>query len=347
MATSSTIKLITGLALTLGAVSCDRRNDAIFDNVQNDHPTTIDIGPMQVLTSDQLDALREAQAAGESVHDWCKEVDDLGRPRCFFGQVSSTYGEYRGGATFTFTGTGDEICIVSDPESVFWNHNVGQPTGDDENEDGRIDPNELYTDFENRYQDNLTDDGDMDLYAGLSSYYTGSPGVEIGDFKGFYTDSQGRQIEIEYGLCLRRGSSIADSSFNTAQAGRGAPEWCEFSTEEREGIDYTVVLEAFTVPMDDGALAFSAMVVEGSCSPVQDECAILSEALPVDESDGIRACSDRMQLAYCQTKMTTFCCLNPEMCGDAPEDDFICSRVESKADEICADDETSSLCCPE
>jgi hypothetical protein len=254
MGTDHTLKLMSCLAIALSTIACDRRNDAIFDPVQNDHPTTIDIGPLQVLTGDQLDALRDVQAAGESVHEWCKEVDEAGRPRCFFGQVSSTYGEYRGGATFTFSGTGTDVCIVSDPESVFWNHAVEAPTGSDENEDGRIDPDELYGNFENRYQDNLQDDGDIDVYAGLSSYYTGSPGVEIGDFKGFYTDSMGRQIEIEYGLCLRRGSSQADSSFNTAQAGRGAPEWCTFSTEEREGIDYTVVLEAFTVPMDDGAL---------------------------------------------------------------------------------------------
>jgi hypothetical protein len=176
--------------------------------------------------------------------------------------------------------------------------------------------------------------------------------VEIGDFKGFYTDSKGRQVELEYGLCLRGGSGISDSSFNTAQAGRGAPEWCSFSTAEREGVEYTVVLEAFSVPIDDGALSFGAFVLEGDCEQVQDECAILGEALIAPTEDEVEndsytestvSCSTKMELAYCNSRMTTFCCLNPEMCGDEPEDPGICRGIQQDRESYC--DEEDYLCC--
>ena len=68
------------------------------------------------------------------------------------------------------------------------------------------------------YPDLEEDDGDIDMFAGLSAYYTGSPGVEIGDFTGFYPDSLGNQIEIEYGLCTQVGAQGQDDS----HAGRAA-----------------------------------------------------------------------------------------------------------------------------
>lgn len=332
---------LSALALTAGLMGCDRGNTEVFAGAANHVPTTIDIGEVQVLTDDEFDELRDS----DNLYDWCKETDDEGRRRCYFGQVSSTYGEYRGGATLTFKGTGDDVCIMSDPETVFWSSYVGRP---ELNEDGE-DPN-----FEKRYRDNLLDDGDIDVYAGLSSYYTGSPGIEIGDFKGFYTDSKGRQVELEYGLCLRGGSGIADSSFNTAQAGRGAPEWCTFSTAEREGVEYTAVLEAYSVPIDDGALAFSAFVLEGDCEQVQDECAILGEALIAPTVEEVESdsyvestvsCSTKMEVAYCNTRMTTFCCLNPEMCGDEPEDSAICREILQDRDSYCDGDDGDFLCC--
>ncbi len=345
------VSLAVLVALSALSVGCDRRNTAVFDGTRNDHPTTIDIGEVQVLTQEQVEELKVAP----DPKAWCAETDELGRPRCFIGQVSSTYGEYRGGATMTFRGTGDEVCIVADPESVFWSHYVATPDPDAVEANGGIDP-----DIQYRYADNQLDDGDIDIYAGLSSYYTGSPGVEIGDFKGFYTDSKGRQVEIEYGLCLRSGSGIADSSFNTAQAGRGAPEWCEFSTEEREGVEYTVVLENFATPINDGALSFSAMVVEGGCGEVQSECAVLGESLQPDGS-GYVACSANMQLAYCDVQMTSFCCLNPGMCGKEPDDPAVCedalevtanqvvlnggTAAGSDVETVCSSGEFGYLCC--
>lgn len=340
------------VALTALTVSCDRSNTAIFDGTRNDLPTTIDIGEVQVLTSEQFEELQDS----DDPRAWCQETDEEGRPRCVFEQISSTYGEFRGGATMTFKGTGDDICIVADPESVFWSHYVAR-VDEEQLDDNGLDPNIQF-----RYPDNQLDDGDIDVYAGLSSYYTGSPGVEIGDFKGLYTDSKGRQVEIEYGLCLRRGSGIADSSFNTAQAGRGAPEWCTFSTEEREGIEYTVVLENYATPIDDGALSFSAMVVEGSCADVQSECSVLGEALDA-ETGGYLACASNMELAYCNVQMATFCCLNPGMCGEAPADPSVCDdalesteilivdeggdRGDEPQDTICNSDDYGYLCCDE
>jgi hypothetical protein len=249
----------------------------------------------------------------EDRKEWCDEAADTGGDarRCFYGDVGQPELGLRGGATFTFKGTGEWVCLVVDPETVFWNASIQD-----------IDPT---TASPYRYPDEFSDDGDIDIFSGLSSYYNGSPGVELGDFKGYYTDSLGRQIEIEYGECSQNGSS--QSGITNAHAGRGTAEYCDINTDLREGVEYTAVLETFSVPLDDGVLSFGTMIVEGRCSQVQggmDECTLLGEGTtsqlsdPTDGEKDARACTEKLEKASCNGYLREFCCANPEMCHDDP-----------------------------
>ena len=87
-------------------------------------------------------------------------------------------------------------------------------------------------------------------------------------------------MEIEYGECFQFG---AQTGMNNAHAGRASVEYCTINTENREGKLYTIVLESFSIPLDDGALGFAAAVVAGSCSDyVLNECTLYGEGLGVN-----------------------------------------------------------------
>jgi len=324
--------LLVGASLVLA--SCDSNNTEALPDPGDDVPQIIEIGEMQVLTTDELAEMQGLPAQGIDPAEWCKETDDEGRVRCFFGQLASTDASFRGGATFTYEGTGGEVCVIVDPETVFWNHSVATSS-----------PEQNY-----RVPDQVSDDGDIDLFSGLSSYYTGSPGVEIGDFQGFYTDSQGREVAIEYGACFQAGGRIG---FNTAHAGRATAEFCTVNTDQREGIEYTAVLETWSVPYDDGAVSFASVVVEGSCRDAAisaNECTIKTEARDVDGN--FRACTDRLEQAYCDEDLTAFCCANPEMCGENEDPLVTCAEaygLDSNdepigRDEWCRDSSTAGCC---
>lgn len=288
--------LLAGAALLVA--SCDRNNTAALPDPGDDVPQVIEIGELQVLTQEELGEMQAGLANGIDPKTWCEEVDEEGRPRCFFGQVASTDASFRGGATFTYRGTGGDVCVLVDPETVFWSHSVASSN-----------PEPSF-----RVPDEVTDDGDIDLFSGLSSYYTGSPGVEIGDFQGFYTDSQGREVVIEYGACFQAGGRIG---FNTAHAGRATAEFCTVNTDQRAGIEYTAVLETWSVPFDDGALSFATLVVEGDCRDAAisaNECTIIGEARDVDGN--FRTCTEKLEQAFCDEDLTAYCCANPEMCGE-------------------------------
>ena len=72
--------------------------------------------------------------------------------------------------TFDFVGTGGEVCIWVDPEVAYWSQ--------------ALSPQPSQIDRKWAFPDNTFDDGDIDLFAGQSVYYTGSPGETIGDFVG-------------------------------------------------------------------------------------------------------------------------------------------------------------------
>ena len=58
---------------------------------------------------------------------------------------------------------------------------------------------------QNPYMDDFPhDDGDVDLLGGLASFYTGTPGVEMGDFFGSFPDSNGVDRAIDLNLCLQQ-----------------------------------------------------------------------------------------------------------------------------------------------
>ena len=324
----SKVVLLASLAT---AAACDRSGDDLIPQPSEDLPAVIDIGEMAVMSPDQLATL---QAEGSSAKSWCDtNADDNGNPYCYYGVLGQATVDVSGGATFTFRGTGEQVCVMTDPETVFWNTAVAE-----------INPNDLYS-----YADLEEDDGDIDLFAGLSSYYTGSPGVELGDFQGQYTDSLGNIINIEYGECFQFG---AQTGMNNAHAGRATVEYCTINTENREGKLYTVVLESFSIPLDDGALGFSAAVVEGSCSDyVLNECTMYGEGLAVNrDAEGVaipdgkggveaspRACTVQLERAACDGQLLPFCCTYPAMCGE-DADTSQCATAEALNDNLqCAD----------
>jgi hypothetical protein len=319
----------------LALSACDRSGEDLLPTSDVVLPQVIEIGDIQVISKDDL-----ANMSSGNAHEWCEGDDTSGR-RCFYGQVSQPDLGVRGGATFTFDGTGTNVCLIVDPESVFWSQSIKVQ--------GR---NENFA-----YPDVQMDDGDIDLFAGLSSYYTGSPGVELGNFSGFYTDSLGTQVEIEYGECTQLGSSL--SGITNAHSGRATVEFCDINTAEREGVQYTVVLETFSVPLDDGGLSFGAVAVEGRCSQINNpnginECTIMMESLDAG-SGNVRACSDTLEAAFCEAQLgndpnmlpedrevllQNFCCAHPDMCGHNPPED-VC--VNFSRTDFCA--QYPGYCC--
>ena len=302
-----TIFLMAPLAL----MACDRKGEDYIPAADGTYPPVLDIGELAVMDAAMLQELR---ASGTTARAWCKDnLDNNGNPYCFYGLLGQAPAGIKGGATFTFRGTGEKVCVLTDPETVFWNTAVAATN-----------PNNNYS-----YADLEQDDGDIDLFAGLSSYYTGSPGVELGDFKGFYTDSLGNSVAIEYGECFQYG---AQSGMNNAHAGRATPEYCTINTSNREEKLYTVVLESFAVPLDDGALGFGAVVLAGACGDyVLNECTLFGEGLEAQtDANGdvvkdtvsgevealTRPCTVQLEQASCDGELQAFCCAYPAMCGE-------------------------------
>jgi len=314
----------TALLLTLGLaslVACDRSGTELLPQPNDNFPSVLEVGQLQVVSVADL-----SSASSSS----CNQQDADGAYNCYYGDLSPTDGVTQGGATFEFKGTGGKVCVMVDPEAVFWNQFIGS-------EDAAI---------QWGYPDNNTDDGDLDLFSGLSTYYTGSPGIEIGNFKGYYTDDLGRQIAIDYVECFN------ESPYNVgveAHAGRGSPEYCTIDTAGREGILYTVVLSTFSVPLDDGLLSFGSAVVDGKCSAIGggvgggsgiDECTLQGEAL--DEAGNTKECTTELEQAFCLNStesssahvLTRFCCLHPDMCGPS----------DASTAEMCANEDLDNFC---
>ena len=321
--------------------ACDRDGAELIPETNGDFESVIEVGEVGVMSVTQFNEMRNAVLGGANPHEWSDSNTTAdGKRPCYFGILGQAEIGVKGGATLTFKGTGDDVCLIVDPETVFWNTAVAAT---------RPDREWRYPDFEE-------DDGDIDLYAGLSSYYTGSPGLEIGDFKGFYTDSLGNQIEIEYGECTQ----LDANGTGNAHAGRASVESCTINTYNRVGIEYTMVLESFSIPLDDGALSFGVAAVEGKCTDLgTNECSLYGESLVATRDqngevrrneDGsisteVRECTRQLELAYCQGTLLEFCCIYPEMCGeDAP--DSTCATMVETEDSICSPNSSFNyLCC--
>jgi len=158
------------------------------------------------------------------------------------------------GATFTIPGNGERICILIDPQSVWRDDIQLDSTGA-----------EISTPY---MADFPHDDGDIDLLAGLASYYTGTPGETIGDFLGNFPDSNGVERAIDLNQCLQEDyhGQVGGT------AGRSTPEACSFET--LDGVAYRVVLQVFSVPMDDNELKYALEVRTGDCPVTIDECTL-------------------------------------------------------------------------
>ncbi len=168
------------------------------------------------------------------------------------------------GASFTITGTGERVCLIVDPQSVW-------------RDDLYIDDSGSETD--NPYMlDFPHDDGDLDLLAGLASYYTGTPGEEIGDFFGSFPDDNGVDRAVDLNLCLQQDyhGQVGGT------AGRASPESCSFETEV--GTAYRVVLQVFSVPQNDNELKYALEARSGDCPVTVDECTLRGD---VDEDPDV------------------------------------------------------------
>lgn len=187
-----------------------------------------------------------------------------------YAEVGAPTSAAKGGVTFTFLGTGDDVCVFVDPEAVYWNQAI-QPRLDDDSRPWS-------------FPDNVFDDGDLDLSGGLSVYYTGSAN-EIGDFRVNYADSLGNPVEVSLSVCQNTGYD----NIPNAHSGRGTPEFCTISTTE-PGVQYTIVLETFSTPLDDDRLSFGLLLANGDCQGVlaataagdsvaAQECVIPGEAI--------------------------------------------------------------------
>ena len=212
--------------------SCDYSGDFLFNKVD---------GLPEVYTI-------EGPSDGYLVPAALETVEDL-RAATIYGEIAPPTSSLLGGATFTFLGTGGNVCIWVDPEVVAWGPAIGRnPTAD----------GEAFT-----WPDNLFDDGDIDLTAGLSVYYTGSPRI-LGDFQVAYEDSLGNEIGLSLASCP---SGVGQGGLPTI-AGKGNPEFCTINTAGVEGVSHTVVLTNFSTPVDDSRLAYGLLLAEGSCEDV-------------------------------------------------------------------------------
>lgn len=249
------------------------------------------------------------------------------RAAVIYGELGPTGSANLGGLTFNFDGVNGSVCVWVDPESIFWNQSISP---------SRPQPNW-------RQPDNIFDDGDLDLRAGNTAYYTGSPGERIDDFKIRYTDALGNPVYVSFNDCITE--SITNPGAE-GHAGRGSPEYCTLANTI-EGVNYTVVLDTYSLPLDDDRLGYGLILAMGPCSggsaggiggPVTlaglfgadsdlaAECVISGEAIHPGEEQGKRAAKadlpsptwigdekptwdryDDFEASFCASDLDTYC----------------------------------------
>ncbi|MFT6231249.1 MAG: hypothetical protein ACJAZO_001757 [Myxococcota bacterium] len=239
----------------LTVVACDYSGDFLFPESAEEVDTVIDLGEIDVAVVTSAD---DAAAAA------------------IYGQVSATGDATQSGVTYTFTGTGGDVCVWVDPEFLTWNQSVASR--------GRV----------NRwaYPDNLNDDGDLDVQVGLAIYYNGSPGEAIGDFAIRYEDSLGNPIEIELNECVIPSMQASANG----HSGRGSVESCTISNTQ-PGVSYVVKMSAWSTPLDDDRLGYGLLLADGSCRGLRTalsidedtadyECVVPGEAIDWEVANG-------------------------------------------------------------
>jgi hypothetical protein len=236
--------------LVLMLVACgDRAAD--FRATVTTVPAVVDLGMREIVT------VAERETAGFSPRT---------SPNVVYARLGAPENPgVFGGATMSFLGTGGPVCVVFDPEAVFWF-------------------NQLDTDALRRYRylDHIEDDGDADLSVGLTAYYTGSPGVEIGDFNAVYDDALGTSHTMAFNECVQVGR-FGDTNVHS---GRGTTEFCEIDTDQRAGIPFTVVVRTFSLPLDDSILSYGLAVFEGACDDIEPSEYTLPDEVDFAEPGG-------------------------------------------------------------
>ena len=235
-ATIKTTRLLAlGGASTVWAVltACNHNGDFFFPEV--------DVPDVYILT---------AKDGGDIVPVDIESLDDI-RESTIYAELGPPRTTGYGGVTFDITGNGGDICVWVDPEIAFWNEAIAARPGDLERK---------YA-----YPDNVFDDGDIDLLAGLSVYYTGSPGEVIGDFVVQYEDSLGNIVPVSLAACPNRFGAVGDP----AVGGRGSPDYCTLPATE-SGVSYTILLRTWSTPLDDDRLGFGLLVANGDCEDIKD-----------------------------------------------------------------------------
>jgi hypothetical protein len=213
-----------------------------------------------------VDVWQDGEFVEVQVLDLAEDEDaaDI-RTGTFIGKVGPGNvgaGEYSG-ATYDFEGTGDRVCVIVDPQSVF-------------RDDVQLDDDG--TEWNNPFFDDFPhDDGDIDLQVGLASFYTGTPGQTMGDFFASFPDSNGIDRAVDLNLCLQEDNHGVIGG----HAGRATPEWCDLETQV--GVTYRLALTVFSVPADDRELTYALEVRDGACPANIDECTVRGD---VDYSEG-------------------------------------------------------------
>ena len=229
-------------ALFVLAGGCDLDGRALL---QNYDPVTGESRPVTVVDLD--DATDAPVVCEEDDLTLCEPyVGELGPSDVGTGTLS--------GASYTFVGTGGRVCVVIDPQSVFRDNRMRDASG---------------TETVNPFMEDFTfDDGDLDVIAGLASYYTGTPGEIMGDFVNTFYDDNGVGRRVDLNLCLQEDNHGQVGG----TAGRATPEMCGFDT--LPDTPYRVALYAFSVPVDDNTLKYAFVVRDGDCPTTIDECAL-------------------------------------------------------------------------
>jgi len=173
------------------------------------------------------------------------------RDNTIYFEVGPTGTASLGGATVDFVGTGGKVCVWVDPELVTWNQAIREG----------LDP--FLRPF--AYPDNVFDDGDIELTGGRSVFYTGSPGIEMGDFVLRYDDDLGNPVPVPFTECQPAGPEAVSAE----HSGRAMPEFCEFESTDI-GVSYTVALTTWSTPLDDDRLSVGVILSQGDCADLLD-----------------------------------------------------------------------------
>jgi hypothetical protein len=246
---TATPSIAIALSFTFLSVGCDYTGDWLFAGAVEGLPSVLDLGRLEVMPLKDASSL----AAAITYH----EVGPTGTP-------------VTGGVTFTFEGTGSDVCVWVDPEAAYWIQSLSP----------------IYGVPDLNYPDNIFDDGDLDLKAGLAVFYSGSPGEEMGTFAIRYEDSLGNVVPIDANEC----TIPSEGESSGGHSGRGTAEACTLQTTQ-PGVSYLVAMETYATPIDDDRLAFGLMLTHGDCGDVQstvgavhNECVIRNESGQFDDN---------------------------------------------------------------